>query len=211
MAPKVRSQMKCGLCGLTGHNRRTCRQLNQLNQLNSTHSESMAPKVRSQMKCGLCGLTGHNRRTCRQLNPVVCCSPEYSGITLCDDMFEMIGSQVKIVREKEIVDYWEDLNMQSKSLDCDCGPNAWEWLAMDRGLRKFYWNSSRLDQVQLVGASGSFYGFYETCFNRKRIIEIIDIALIHDHFCPGFGLLAPPGIPETPPPIVWIHRENWAD
>jgi len=120
----------------------------------------MAPQVGSQMKCGLCGLTGHNRRTCRQnpvnqLNPVVCCSPEYSGITLCDDLFEMIGSQVKIVREKEIVDYWEDLNMQSKSLGCDCGPNAWAWLAMDRGLRKFY-------------------GFSETCFNRKRIIEIID-------------------------------------
>jgi hypothetical protein len=122
----------------------------------------MAPQVGSQMKCGLCGLTGHNRRTCRQnpvnqLNPVVCCSPEYSGITLCDDLFEMIGSQVNIVREKEIVDYWEDLNMQSKSLDSAGSVSATQraWLAMDRGLRKFY-------------------GFSETCFNRKRIIEIID-------------------------------------
>ena len=157
------------------------------------------------MKCGLCGLTGHNRRTCRQLNPdnqlnpVVCCSPEYSGITLCDDLFEMIGSQVKIVREKEIVDYWEDLNMQSKSLDSAGSVSATQraWLAMDRGLRKFY-------------------GFSETCFNRKRIIEIIDIALIHDHFCPGrcmrtAGIPEIPEIPETPPPIVWIHRENRAD
>jgi hypothetical protein len=110
------------------------------------------------MKCGLCGLTGHNRRTCRQLNPVVCCSPEYSGITLCDDLFEMIGSQVNIVREKEIVDYWEDLNMQSKSLDSAGSWSATQraWLAMDRGLRKFY-------------------GFSETCFNRKRIIEIITV------------------------------------
>jgi hypothetical protein len=187
----------------------------------------MAPQVGSQMKCGLCGLTGHNRRTCRQnpvnqLNPVVCCSPEYSGITLCDDLFEMIGSQVKIVREKEIVDYWEDLNMQSKSLGGDCGPNAWAWLAMDRGLRKFY-------------------GFSETCFNRKRIIEIIDIARrVHKNHAicewgswmtrvPDFGVCGagvaiselthseqPLGqgrrrtawIPETPPPIVWIHNEN---
>ncbi len=153
----------------------------------------MAPQVGSQMKCGLCGLTGHNRRTCRQLNPVVCCSPEYSGITLCDDLFEMIGSQVNIVREKEIVDYWEDLNMQSKSLDSAGSWSATQraWLAMDRGLRKFY-------------------GFHETCFNRKRIIEIIDIALIHDHFCPG-GCMRTVWRPKASSGIVWIHRENRAD
>ena len=152
-----RTERKCGICGIVGHTRNTCTVTPTVKEVNHN----------PRSKCGICGIAGHNKKTCPQLysdeiqdeepmdedyvlsdeeDEVDLATTGYSGITLCDDLLELVGFQVKVVREKATVDYWADLTVKSKT--------------------RFGITSGLINRKDA--------GIFETCINRDRIIDCID-------------------------------------